>query len=265
MALVERMAGVYNQLQFYVSKAKGLPFLSTVEDVLCRSTQRRSLTALFEKKQRIARITTVLRNRLEGDFDGALRNGAVELITSCLRTYALIDLRPEAEALYRRRCVAPFCATGIAIDALLDEPGHVISSSTAAGAKGLAKIYDEIIAFVRLDRAGVFGVTRNVLQGAEYDFLAHGTLCFFTFSLLNDTLPIKRFGQKWPWCSQRPSISVTYSVPVFLMSSTRYARPMIIDLMPFPLELFVDVALHRSASVVLFDAQAAFDASTSSC
>jgi len=41
--------------------------------------------------------------------------------------------------------------------------------------EALAALYGEVLSFVRLDRASVLAITRNVLRGAGYDLLVNGT------------------------------------------------------------------------------------------
>jgi len=41
--------------------------------------------------------------------------------------------------------------------------------------EALTALYGDVLNFVRLDRASVLAITRNVLRGAGYDLLVNGT------------------------------------------------------------------------------------------
>ena len=42
--------------------------------------------------------------------------------------------------------------------------------------EALSALYGELLTFVRLDRASVLAITRNVLRGTGYDLLVNGPL-----------------------------------------------------------------------------------------
>ena len=86
--LIERVASELNQLKFYVSRGKTLPFVKKMEP-------------------RIAFIENNLKNGLERLFHQGLQSKNLNIISNCLRTYAAIDKVNEAENLFRQWVVLP--------------------------------------------------------------------------------------------------------------------------------------------------------------
>ncbi|KAL6050535.1 hypothetical protein STEG23_005151, partial [Scotinomys teguina] len=78
--VLERIATEFNQLQFHAVQSKGMPLLDKV-------------------RPRIAGITAMLQQSLEGLLLEGLQTSNVDIIRHCLRTYATIDKTRDAEAL----------------------------------------------------------------------------------------------------------------------------------------------------------------------
>lgn len=145
--LIERVATEFNKLQFNVTKSKSLPLVMQI-------------------KPRIANITSTLQHSLEGSFLEGLRNGNVEILCQCLRTYALIDKTRDAENLYRQHMVKPYMEKVI---------GETFMKS---GKQGLLGMYTKIMEFIPLHfeplrdiTTSSSGVKSEVVRG--YDFLVN--------------------------------------------------------------------------------------------
>ncbi|XP_067943621.1 conserved oligomeric Golgi complex subunit 2-like [Watersipora subatra] len=142
--LVERISTEFNQLQFYVTKCKGLPLVDSV-------------------KPRINRITQVLQQNLEGMFTDGLMTSNEEMLTRCLRTYITIDKVSDAEALFRRVEVEPFMTEYIS-EAYMKQKG------------GSFAMYAKILEFQQQRCSLLLSVTR-AKSGQEplkgYDFMVN--------------------------------------------------------------------------------------------
>ncbi|XP_051935688.1 conserved oligomeric Golgi complex subunit 2 [Hippocampus zosterae] len=115
--ILERIATEFNQLQFHAVQSKGMPLLDKV-------------------RPRIAGITSMLQQSLEGLLMEGLRTSSVDMVRHCLRTYATIDKTRDAEALVGQVLVKPF------MDQVIVE--EVVKSSP----DGLQVMYSRLLEFV---------------------------------------------------------------------------------------------------------------------
>ncbi|XP_025706605.1 conserved oligomeric Golgi complex subunit 2 isoform X2 [Callorhinus ursinus] len=146
--ILERIATEFNQLQFHAVQSKGMPLLDKV-------------------RPRIAGITAMLQQSLEGLLLEGLQTSNVDIIRHCLRTYATIDKTRDAEALVGQVLVKPY------MDEVIVE--HIVESHP----NGLQSMYDKLLEFVphhcRLLREVTGGTISsekgNTVPG--YDFLVN--------------------------------------------------------------------------------------------
>ncbi|XP_055395013.1 conserved oligomeric Golgi complex subunit 2 isoform X2 [Bubalus kerabau] len=146
--ILERIATEFNQLQFHAVQSKGLPLLDKI-------------------RPRIAGITAMLQQSLEGLLLEGLQTSSVDIIRHCLRTYATIDKTRDAEALVGQVLVKPY------VDEVILE--QIVDSHLS----GLQLMYDKLLEFVphhcRLLREVTGGAISsekgNTVPG--YDFLVN--------------------------------------------------------------------------------------------
>ncbi|KAG8515053.1 Conserved oligomeric Golgi complex subunit 2 [Galemys pyrenaicus] len=146
--ILERIATEFNQLQFHAVQSKGMPLLDKV-------------------RPRIAGITAMLQQSLEGLLLEGLQTSDVDIIRHCLRTYATIDKTRDAEALVGQVLVKPY----------VDEV--IIEEFVESHPNGLQIMYDKLLEFVphhcRLLREVTGGAISsekgNIVPG--YDFLVN--------------------------------------------------------------------------------------------
>nr|XP_030695466.1 conserved oligomeric Golgi complex subunit 2 isoform X2 [Globicephala melas] len=146
--ILERIATEFNQLQFHAVQSKGMPLLDKI-------------------RPRIAGITAMLQQSLEGLLLEGLRTSSVDVIRHCLRTYATIDKARDAEALVGQVLVKPY----------VDEV--IVEQIADAHPSDLQLMYRKLLAFVphhcRLLREVTGGATSsekgNTVPG--YDFLVN--------------------------------------------------------------------------------------------
>ncbi|XP_053768892.1 conserved oligomeric Golgi complex subunit 2 [Desmodus rotundus] len=146
--ILERIATEFNQLQFHAVQSKGLPLLDKV-------------------RPRIAGITAMLQQSLEGLLLEGLRTSDVDIVRHCLRTYATIDKTRDAEALVGQVLVKPY------MDQVITE--QIVESHP----NGLQIMYNKLLEFVphhcRLLREVTGGAISsekgNTVPG--YDFLVN--------------------------------------------------------------------------------------------
>ncbi|XP_039097176.1 conserved oligomeric Golgi complex subunit 2 isoform X2 [Hyaena hyaena] len=115
--ILERIATEFNQLQFHAVQSKGMPLLDKV-------------------RPRIAGITAMLQQSLEGLLLEGLRTSSVDIIRHCLRTYATIDKTRDAEALVGQVLVKPY----------MDEV--IVEQIVESDPNGLQIMYDKLLEFV---------------------------------------------------------------------------------------------------------------------
>ncbi|KAM6956107.1 conserved oligomeric Golgi complex subunit 2 [Aplochiton taeniatus] len=115
--ILERIATEFNQLQFHAVQSKGMPLLDKV-------------------RPRIAGITSMLQQSLEGLMMEGLQSSNVDIIRHCLRTYATIDKTRDAEALVGQVLVKPY------MDQVIVE--QLVKSSP----NGLQLMYTKLLDFV---------------------------------------------------------------------------------------------------------------------
>ncbi|KAB0371721.1 hypothetical protein FD755_016659 [Muntiacus reevesi] len=89
--ILERIATEFNQLQCHAVQSKALPVLDKIRP-----------------GTRIAGITAMLQQSLEGLLLEGLQTSSVDIIRPCLRTYATIDKTWDAEALVGQVLVKPY-------------------------------------------------------------------------------------------------------------------------------------------------------------
>ncbi|KAM8956623.1 conserved oligomeric Golgi complex subunit 2 isoform 2-T2 [Lycaon pictus] len=146
--ILERIATEFNQLQFHAVQSKGMPLLDKV-------------------RPRIAGITAMLQQSLEGLLLEGLRTSNVDIIRHCLRTYATIDKTRDAEALVGQVLVKPY----------MDEV--IVEQIVESHPNGLQIMYNKLLEFVphhcRLLREVTGGAISsekgNTVPG--YDFLVN--------------------------------------------------------------------------------------------
>ncbi|XP_051057521.1 conserved oligomeric Golgi complex subunit 2 isoform X2 [Phodopus roborovskii] len=146
--VLERIATEFNQLQFHAVQSKGMPLLDKV-------------------RPRIAGITAMLQQSLEGLLLEGLQTSNVDIIRHCLRTYATIDKTRDAEALVGQVLVKPY----------VDEV--IVEQFVESHPSGLQLMYNKLLEFVphhcRLLREVTGGAVSSE-KGAivpGYDFLVN--------------------------------------------------------------------------------------------
>ncbi|KAJ8364880.1 hypothetical protein SKAU_G00137110 [Synaphobranchus kaupii] len=115
--ILERIATEFNQLQFHAVQSKGMPLLDKV-------------------RPRIAGITAMLQQSLEGLLIEGLQTSNVDIVRHCLRTYATIDKTRDAEALVGQVLVKPY----------IDEV--IVAEYAKSGPAGLQVMYGKVLEFV---------------------------------------------------------------------------------------------------------------------
>ncbi|XP_073194136.1 conserved oligomeric Golgi complex subunit 2 isoform X4 [Lepidochelys kempii] len=146
--ILERIATEFNQLQFHAVQSKGMPLLDKV-------------------RPRIAGITAMLQQSLEGLLLEGLQTSNVDIVRHCLRTYATIDKTRDAEALVGQVLVKPY----------VDEV--IVEQYVQSHPNGLQAMYNKLLEFVphhcRLLREVTGGAMSsekaNIVPG--YDFLVN--------------------------------------------------------------------------------------------
>ncbi|CAO2609426.1 Conserved oligomeric Golgi complex subunit 2 [Lemmus lemmus] len=146
--VLERIATEFNQLQFHAVQSKGMPLLDKV-------------------RPRIAGITAMLQQSLEGLLLEGLQTSDVDIIRHCLRTYATIDKTRDAEALVGQVLVKPY----------VDEV--IVEQFVKSHPNGLQLMYSKLLEFVphhcRLLREVTGGAVSSekgtIVPG--YDFLVN--------------------------------------------------------------------------------------------
>eukprot|EP00064_Thunnus_orientalis_P012935 superscaffoldBa00002042_g12971 len=115
--ILERIATEFNQLQFHAVQSKGMPLLDKV-------------------RPRIAGITSMLQQSLEGLLIEGLQTSNVDMVRHCLRTYATIDKTRDAEALVGQVLVKPYMDQVIVEEVVKSNPN------------GLQLMYTRLLEFV---------------------------------------------------------------------------------------------------------------------
>ncbi|XP_029306396.1 conserved oligomeric Golgi complex subunit 2 [Cottoperca gobio] len=115
--VLERIATEFNQLQFHAVQSKGMPLLDKV-------------------RPRIAGITSMLQQSLEGVLIEGLQTSNLVMVRHCLRTYATVDKTRDAEGLVGQVLVKPY------MDQVIVE--EVVKSSP----NGLQLMYSRLLEFV---------------------------------------------------------------------------------------------------------------------
>ncbi|XP_060895964.1 conserved oligomeric Golgi complex subunit 2 [Labrus mixtus] len=115
--ILERIATEFNQLQFHAVQSKGMPLLDKV-------------------RPRIAGITSMLQQSLEGLLIEGLQTSNVVMVRHCLRTYATIDKTRDAEALVGQVLVKPY----------MDQV--IIEKAVKSSPNGLQLMYTRLLEFV---------------------------------------------------------------------------------------------------------------------
>ncbi|XP_069035916.1 conserved oligomeric Golgi complex subunit 2 [Lepisosteus oculatus] len=115
--VLERIATEFNQLQFHAVQSKGMPLLDKV-------------------RPRIAGITAMLQQSLEGMLLEGLQTSNIAIVRLCLRTYATIDKTRDAEALVGQVLVKPY----------VDEV--IVEQFVQSHPSGLQTVYGKLLEFV---------------------------------------------------------------------------------------------------------------------
>ncbi|XP_026902835.1 conserved oligomeric Golgi complex subunit 2 isoform X5 [Acinonyx jubatus] len=146
--ILERIATEFNQLQFHAVQSKGMPLLDKV-------------------RPRIAGITAMLQQSLEGLLLEGLQTSNVDIIRHCLRTYATIDKTRDAEALVGQVLVKPY----------VDEV--IVELIVESDPNGLQIMYDKLLEFVPHHCRLLREVTGGAISSEKgnsvpgYDFLVN--------------------------------------------------------------------------------------------
>ncbi|CAJ0823228.1 11984_t:CDS:2 [Entrophospora sp. SA101] len=182
---IERVAIEYNQMQYLVSKGKGLPFVENID-------------------WRIVRIKDTLRTNLSSELRSALQiaknqshdGTSKETLTQILRTYALIDHTKAAEQVIKEELVAPFIKETVVRQAL-ENPSSQIQSKYLLSSKNsssslphspirkssksysfpayskepLTLMYNKILNFIINDCSILLEITKKVLSGTSFEIL----------------------------------------------------------------------------------------------
>ncbi|XP_007903668.2 conserved oligomeric Golgi complex subunit 2 isoform X1 [Callorhinchus milii] len=115
--MLERIGTEFNQLHFHAVQSKGMPLLDKV-------------------RPRIAGITAMLQQSLEGLLLEGLQTANIEIVRPCLRTYATIDKTRDAEALIGQVLVKPY------VEEVINE--QYVQSRT----NGLQEMYARLLDFI---------------------------------------------------------------------------------------------------------------------
>ncbi|RMC12713.1 hypothetical protein DUI87_10238 [Hirundo rustica rustica] len=146
--VLERIATEFNQLQFHAVQSKGTPLLDKV-------------------RPRIAGITAMLQQSLEGLLLEGLQTSNVDIIRHCLRTYATIDKTRDAEALVGQVLVKPY----------VDEV--MVEQYVQSHPNGLQAMYNRLLEFVPHHCRLLREVTGGAISSEKadivpgYDFLVN--------------------------------------------------------------------------------------------
>ncbi|XP_068183402.1 conserved oligomeric Golgi complex subunit 2 [Antennarius striatus] len=146
--ILERIATEFNQLQFHAVQSKGMPLLDKV-------------------RPRIAGITSMLQQSLEGLLIEGLQTSNVDMVRHCLRTYATIDKTRDAEALVGQVLVKPY----------MDEV--IVEEMVKSSQNGLQMMYSRLLEFVPHHFRLLRGVTGGAISSDKadivpgYDFLVN--------------------------------------------------------------------------------------------
>ncbi|XP_040823775.1 conserved oligomeric Golgi complex subunit 2 isoform X1 [Ochotona curzoniae] len=146
--ILERIATEFNQLQFHAVQSKGMPLLDKI-------------------RPRIAGITAMLQQSLEGLLLEGLQTSNVDIVRHCLRTYATIDKTRDAEALVGQVLVKPY------VDEVIVEP------FVESHAGGLQIMYEKLLEFVPHHCCLLREVTGGAISSEKgntvpgYDFLVN--------------------------------------------------------------------------------------------
>ncbi|XP_053731076.1 conserved oligomeric Golgi complex subunit 2 [Synchiropus splendidus] len=146
--ILERIATEFNQLQFHAVQSKGMPLLDKV-------------------RPRIAGITSMLQQSLEGLLIEGLQTSNVDMVRHCLRTYATIDKTRDAEALVGQVLVKPY----------MDQV--IVEESIKSTPNGLQLMYSRLLEFVphhcrllkEVTGSGISSDKADTVPG--YDFLVN--------------------------------------------------------------------------------------------
>lgn len=146
--ILERIATEFNQLQFHAVQSKGMPLLDKV-------------------RPRIAGITSMLQQSLEGLLIEGLQKSNLDIVRHCLRTYATIDKTRDAETLVGQVLVKPYMDQVISEEAVKSSPN------------GLQLMYSRLLDFVPHHCRLLREVTGGAISSEKadtvpgYDFLVN--------------------------------------------------------------------------------------------
>ncbi|KFW80703.1 Conserved oligomeric Golgi complex subunit 2 [Manacus vitellinus] len=199
--VLERIATEFNQLQFHAVQSKGMPLLDKV-------------------RPRIAGITAMLQQSLEGLLLEGLQTSNVDIIRHCLRTYATIDKTRDAEALVGQVLVKPY----------VDEV--IVEQYVQSHPNGLQAMYNRLLDFVphhcRLLREVTGGAISRVLLNGCYPALVAGPLCVIRmlFLFLQKYTTSMDFVQKFErQCGSQASVKRLRSHPSYHSFNNKWNLP----------------------------------------
>ncbi|KAG0224678.1 oligomeric golgi complex component, COG2-domain-containing protein [Mortierella sp. GBAus27b] len=155
---LERVAIEYNQMHYLVGKGANLPFVTNIEWRLARIKETMS-----------ENLSTVLRGCIlpsQADTDASANK---DVLSQCLRTYALIDQTTEAEKVIAEDLLAPFIDKTIVKSALSDQPHSRNAGSERSTQSQLTIMYTHVLQFID-DRCGtLISITQKELKGTNFD------------------------------------------------------------------------------------------------
>eukprot|EP01117_Protostelium_nocturnum_P016788 TRINITY_DN6713_c0_g2_i1.p1 TRINITY_DN6713_c0_g2~~TRINITY_DN6713_c0_g2_i1.p1 ORF type:complete len:764 (+),score=261.09 TRINITY_DN6713_c0_g2_i1:76-2367(+) len=149
-SLIERVATEFNQLKYYVSKGKDLPFVK-------------------KQEAHIQSIENTLERGLARLFNESLSTKNERVMSNCLRTYAAVDKTKVAEEIFKKAIVRPFAQNHITLKNL-DE------------ANGLDGIFSILIDFIQKDCQLVFQVAKPI---RGFHFLVNCVFEEFSITIIN--------------------------------------------------------------------------------
>lgn len=163
--LIERVASEFNQLQFYVSQCKTLPFVQNIKPV-----GGAPIVPPLTVTQRIVAITDTLEGGLQQTFRQGIDNQDVETLRQCLRTYAIIDKVNDAEGLFRQLVVSPYTTEWVTRDKWSSD--------------GLPALYQRLLDFVSGKCQVVLDATSVADGGVPgFDFLVNAVWAEYVESI----------------------------------------------------------------------------------
>ncbi|KAK3806415.1 MAG: oligomeric golgi complex component, COG2-domain-containing protein [Benniella sp.] len=156
---LERVAIEYNQMQYLVSKGANLPFVTNIDWRLVRIKE-----TMNENLSTVLRECILPAHHPDGDT-----SANKDVLSQCLRTYALIDQTTEAEKVISEELLTPFFNTSITRSALMDQSRTLNTNTERASQSPLTTIYNHVLQFIE-NRCGILiSITQKELKGTNFD------------------------------------------------------------------------------------------------